>query len=144
MKRAITLIAIAVSVSAFCIQEKTLFEPERPIIKNVNLEVYKSNDYLSAIYNDATAKISITITKVCRNSRMIVWNKTFNALQLKQYPSLEDALLQKVAIDNVFDNKEHLEVRCTISYNSKGGLLEIHNGVLVSKGVTDGTLIIQI
>ena len=144
MKRAITLIAIAVSVSAFCIQEKTWFAPERPIIKNVNLEVYKSNDYLSAIYNDATAKISITITKVSRNSRMIVWNKTFNALQLKQYPSLEDALLQKVAIDNVFDNKEHLEVRCTISYNSKGGLLEIHNGVLVSKDVTDGTLIIQI
>lgn len=144
MKRAITLIAIAISVSVFWIQEKNWFASEKPIIKNVNLEIYKSNDYSSAIYKDATAKICITITKVNNRSRTIVWNKTFGALQLKQYPSLEDALLQKVAINNVFDNKEHLEVRCTISYNSNGGLLEIDNGVLVSKGTTEGALIIQI
>ncbi|MEP7319188.1 MAG: hypothetical protein ABI921_10610 [Panacibacter sp.] len=144
MKNAITLVAIAIFISLFFIQQKSLFASEKPIVKNINLEVYKSNDYLSAVYNDATAKISITITKVSHRSRIIVYNKGFDALQLKQYPVLEDALLQKVAINNVFDNKEHLEVRCTISYNSNGGLLEIHHGALVSKGITGSTLIIQI
>ncbi|HRH59236.1 MAG TPA: hypothetical protein PL045_01635 [Chitinophagaceae bacterium] len=144
MKKVITFIAIAVSVSYFCIQDQSGFAFEKPIIKNISLEVYKSNDYSSAIYKDATAKICITITKVSHGSRIIVWNKTFDALQLKQYPSLADALLQKVSINNVFDNKEHLEVLCTISYNSNGGLLEIHNGVLLSKGITDGKLVIQI
>lgn len=144
MKRAITLITIAVSVWVFCMQTKSWFASEKPVIKNVSLEVYKSNDYLSAIYNNATAKISVTITKVSNCSRVIVWNKTFDALQLKQYPSMEDALLQKVVVGNVFDNREHLEIYSTVSYYANGSLLEIKGGVLLSKGATDGTLTISI
>jgi hypothetical protein len=86
----------------------------------------------------------VTITKVNHNSRVTVWTKTFDPLQLKQYPSLEDALLQKVAINNVFDSREHLEIRSTVSYYSNGSVLEIEDGVLVSKGITGGTLIISI
>ena len=144
LKKAITLITIAISISLFFIQDTNWLAPEKAISKNFNLEVYKSNDYLSAIYNDATAKICITITKVRHDSRIIVWNKTFDAIQLKQYPLFEDALLQKVAINNVFDNKEHLEVFYTICYNSNGAILEIQNGILVSKGTTDSTLTISI
>jgi hypothetical protein len=144
LKKAITLIAIAVAVSIFCMQEKNWFIFEKPIIKNVNLEVYKSNDYSSAIYNDASAKICITITKVSCKSRIIVWTKTFDALQLKQYPSFEDALLQKVSIANVFDGREHLEITSTVSYYANGSVLEIQDGVLVSKGTTGSKLTITI
>lgn len=144
MRKVITLIAIAVSVSYFCIQEQSWFVFEKPIIKNINLEVYKSNDYSSAIYNDATAKVCITITKVSRNSRIIVWNKTFDTLQLKQYPSLSSALSQKIAIKDVLDDSEHLEIVGTVSYYSKGSVLEIRDGVLLSKGTRNGKLIISI
>lgn len=144
MKRAITLIAVAVFVSVICVPEKSWFTPEKPIIKNVSLEVYKSNDYLSAIYNNATAKISITITKVSNHSRIVVWNKTFDALQLKQYPSMRDALLQKVVISDVLDNREHLEVVSTVSYYANGSVLEIKDDLLLSKEATDGILTIPI
>lgn len=144
MKRTITFIAIAISVLAFCMRERSRFTYEKPIIKNINLEVYKSNDYLSAIYNDASAKIYVSITKVSGNTRLTVWSKTFDAIQLKQYPSLEGPLSQKIAIKNVFDSKEHLEILSTVSYYSKGSVLEIKDGVLVSKGTTGGTLVIEI
>jgi hypothetical protein len=144
MKRAITFITMAVSVSVFCIKEKSWFATEKPIVKNVSLEVYKANDYLSAIYNNATAKISITITKVSNRSRTIVWNKTIDALELKQYPSLEDALMQKVVISDVFDDTEHLEIVSTLSYYSNGSVLKIREGLLLSKEATNGILTIAI
>lgn len=144
LKKAITLIAIAVSVSIFCVQEKSLFTTEKPTIKNIIFEVYKSDDYLSAIYKDVSAKICITITKVSPGSRVAVWSKTFDPLQLKQYPSFCDALSQKLAIDNVFDRREHLEIRYTISYYSNGSVLEMKSDVVVSKGTKEGTLTIVI
>lgn len=144
MKRAITLITIAVSVSVFCIREKSRFASEKPIIKNVSLKVYKSNDYLSAIYNNATAKISVSITKVSNRSRTIIWNKTFDALQLKQYPSMEDSLLQKLVISDVYNEREHLEIVSTVSYYANGSLLEIREGLLLSKEAADGILSIPI
>lgn len=144
LKKIITLIAIAVSVSILYIQEKSWFTAEKPTIKNIILEVYKSDDYLSAIYKNASAKICITITKVSSASRVTVWSKTFDPLQLKQYPAFGDALSQKLAIDNVFDGREHLEIRYTISYYSNGSVLEMENDVLLSKGTKDGTLTIAI
>ncbi|QEC66141.1 hypothetical protein FRZ67_02030 [Panacibacter ginsenosidivorans] len=143
-KKATILIAIAGLISVLCIQAKSWSVTEKPVVKKFNLEVYKSNDYLSAIYNDATAKVSISITKVSRHSRTTIWNKTFDALQLKQYPLSEDALFQRVVINNVFDSKEHLEIHSTVSYYANGGILEIEDGVLVSKGATDSTLIIPL
>lgn len=143
-KIAITLIAIVAVVSICFIQQKDWFTYEKPILKNVSLEVYKSNDYSSAIYKNATARVCITITKVSSKSRTIVWNKTFDAIELAQYPSLNEAVMEKVSINNVFDEKEHLEIRSTVSYYANGSVLEIKEGVLLPKGITDGTLTIPI
>lgn len=144
LRKVIMHVAAAISILILYIQADSRFVPEKPIVKNINLKIYKSSGYLSNIYNDASAKICITITKVGRSSRVTVWAKTFGALQLKQYPSIEDALLQKVAIKGVFDRMEHLEIRSTVSYNANGNVLEIKEGVLLSKGTTDGTLTIPI
>ena len=143
-KKAIILIAAAISVTIFSVREKGWLVSEKPIVKNVNLKVYRSSGYLSPIYKDVTAKICVTITKVSHNSRAVVWSETFDPLQLREYPSVDQALLKKVAINDVFDGREYLELRSTVSYNVNGNIVEIGDGVLVSKGVSGGTLIIQI
>jgi hypothetical protein len=144
MKKLHIILTIFVSLLVFYLQVVDGIISEKPTTKNLNLEVYKSNDYSSAIYNDASAKICITITKVSRKSRITIWTKTFDAIQLKQYPSIENPLLQKVAIANVVDSKEHLEILSTIMYYNNGSVLEIKDGALLSKGAKGGTLIILI
>lgn len=147
MKKYITVAAavmIFAGIAIFHTQLKDLVTSEKPVSKSISLAVYKASDYLSAVYNDASAKLRVTVTKVRGNTRTVVWDKTFNALQLKQYPTLRNALSQKIIINNILDNREHLEVDYTLTYVSKGNVLQMHNGVLVSKGTNEGTLHISI
>ena len=139
-----TVVLVAAALAIFHTQVAAWIAPEKPVSKSISLEVYKADDYSSAIYNDASAKLQVTVTKVSGKNRTIVWDKTFDALQLRQYPSLKNAISQKVVIGNVFDSKEHLEVIYTLTYNSKGNVLEMQNGVLVSKGNPGGKLTISI
>lgn len=147
MKKYLLWFTVALVISAVAIfhtQVVAWLTPEKPVSKSINLQVYKGNDYMSAVYNDAFAKLHVTVTKVSGKSRTIVWDKTFDALQLRKYPSLQNALTQKVVINNVFDNKEHLEISYTLIYNSKGNVLEMQNGLLVTKGSNTGKLAIPI
>ena len=139
-----TVVLVAAALAIFHTQVAAWIAPEKPVSKSISLEVYKADDYSAAIYNDASAKLRVTVTKVSGKNRTIVWDKTFDALQLRQYPSLKNAISQKVVIGNVFDSKEHLEVTYTLTYNSKGNVLEMQNGVLVSKGNPGGKLTISI
>lgn len=139
-----TVALVAAALATFHTQVAAWIAPEKPVSKSISFEVYKAGDYTSAIYNDASAKLRVTVTKVSGNNRTIVWDKTFDALQLRQYPSLKNAISQKVVIGNVFDSKEHLEVTYTLTYNSKGSVLEMQNGVLVSKGNPGGKFSISI
>ena len=139
-----TVVLVAAALAIFHTQVAAWIAPEKPVSKSISLEVYKADDYSAAIYNDASAKLRVTVTKVSGKNRTIVWDKTFDALQLRQYPSLKNAISQKVVIGNVFDSKEHLEVIYTLTYNSKGNVLEMQNGVLVSKGNPGGKLTISI
>jgi hypothetical protein len=105
--------------------------PEKTVNKNISFAVYKSNSYASDVYNTTSATLHITITKVRGNSRSIVWDKTFDAKLLKQYPSLENALTQNVTVPDVLDKKEHLEVTYTLTYNSNGNELQMQSGTVV-------------
>ena len=89
-----TVALVVAAVAIFHTQVVTWLTPEKPVSKSINLQVYKGNDYTSAVYNDAFAKLHITVTKVSGKSRTIVWDKTFDALQLRKYPSLQNALTQ--------------------------------------------------
>ena len=104
---------------------------EKPVDKNISFAVYKSNNYASDVYKTTSATVHITITKVRGNNRTVVWDKTFDAQLLKQYPSLEHALTQQVTIPNVLDNKEHLEVNYTLTYNSNGSELQMQSDTMV-------------
>lgn len=104
---------------------------EKSVNKNISFAVYKGNNYASEVYNNTSATLHIIITKVRGNNRSIVWDKTFDAKLLKQYPSLENALTQQVTVPNVLDKKEHLEVTYVLTYDSNGNELQMQNGTVV-------------
>ena len=104
---------------------------EKSVNKNISFAVYKGNNYASEVYNNTSATLHIIITKVRGNNRFIVWDKTFDAKLLKQYPSLENALTQQVTVPNVLDKKEHLEVTYVLTYDSNGNELQMQNGTIV-------------
>jgi hypothetical protein len=129
----------AVAVAAYVMSGsiKETVTPAKPVEKNISFALYKGNDYNADVYNNTSATVHITIEKVSSKGRSIVWDKTFDAQTLKQYPSLQQAIAQTVKVPNVFDSKEHLEVSYTLTYNSKGSKLQMQNGVMVNGKGTD-------
>jgi hypothetical protein len=99
--------------------------------KSISFAVYKSNSYTSEVYNKTSVKLHITIEKVKGINRSIVWDKTFDAKLLREYPAFENALCQKVVVPDMPDKKEHLEVTYTLVYNSNGSELQMQSGTIV-------------
>ena len=124
----VTLIGLSASVYGpvrrFAAQENT----EN---KNISFAVYKGNSYTSEVYNNTSVKLHITIEKVRNENRTVVWDKTFDAKLLKEYPALENALSQKVIVPGVSNKKEHLEVTYTLLYNSNGSELQMQSGTVL-------------
>src|ERR1051326_5627717 len=112
--------------------------------KNISFAVYKGDNYISDVYNNTSAKLHITIEKVKGTSRTILWDKTFDAMQLKQYPSLEHALTQQVSVPNVLSSKEHIEITYTLTYNSNGSELQMQNGTIIPNNANSEKLDISI
>ena len=116
---------------------KNIITPVKPVEKNISFALYKESDYISDAYNSTSATVHLKIEKVSKAGRSIVWEKTFDALTVKQYPSLQEAIAQTVKVSNVFDSKEHLEIAYTLTYNSKGSELQMQNEVMVQGNGTD-------
>jgi len=135
IKILLPVVAVAAYVMSGSIKE--IITPAKPVEKNISFALYKGSDYNSDVYNSTSATVHITIEKVSSKGRSIVWEKTFDAQTLKQYPSLQQAIAQTVKVPNVFDSKEHLEVSYTLTYNSKGSELQMQNGIMVNGNGTD-------
>jgi hypothetical protein len=130
-------VVVVIAVAAMSKQVKEVITPAKPVEKSVSFALYKGSDYASDVYNSTSATVHITIEKVSGKTRKTVWEKTFDAQMLKQYPSLQEAIAQTVKVPNVFDAKEHLEVSYTLTYNSKGSELQMQNGMVVKGNGTD-------
>ena len=130
-------VVVVVAIAAMSKQVKDVITPAKPVEKSVSFALYKEGSYLSDVYNSTSASVHITIEKVNGKNRKTVWEKTFDAQMLKQYPSLQEAIAQTVKVPNVFDAKEHLEVSYTLTYNSKGSELQMQNGMVVNGNGTD-------
>ena len=130
-------VIVVVSIAAISKQVKDAIIPSKPVEKNISFAFYKESDYASDVYKNTSATVHITIEKVSSKGRSIVWEKTFDAQMLKQYPSLQEAIAQTVRIPNVFDSKEHLEVDYTLTYNSNDNKLQMQNGIVVKGNGTD-------
>jgi hypothetical protein len=104
----------------------------RLVSKNVSLEVYKGSEYTSGVYNNTSAEVHIAVEKVnSKGQHTIVWNKTIDARTLNEYPSIENALKQTITVHNVNQKKEYLVVDYTLTYNSKGTELQMHDAEVV-------------
>ena len=129
--------AVAVAAYVMSGSTKQTVTPAKPVEKNISFALYKGNDYNADVYNNTSATVHIVIEKISSKGRTTVWEKTFDAQTLKQYPSLQQAIAQTVKVPNVFDSKEHLEVSYTLTYNSKGSELQMQNGIMVNGNGTD-------
>jgi hypothetical protein len=138
------VIAVVVLLAAWSkpIVENITFS--KPVSKSISFAVYKANNYASKIYSDASAKLDVTIIKVRGYKRSIVWQKSYDAKLLNQYPCLADAMSQKVVVDNVDDRKDRLEVVYTLTYSSDGNTIQLQDGTTISKGENNGKLFINI
>ncbi len=139
----LVVITAALMLTAWIKPIKELITPEKAISKNISFEVYKASNYTAAIYNDASARLQVTVVKVRGNERSIVWQKNYDAKLLNQYPSAENAFSQNVVINNVVDSKEHLEVFYTLTYDSKGSVMQVQDGEVIAKGAKNGRLFIN-
>ncbi|CAN5577519.1 hypothetical protein BH10BAC2_BH10BAC2_10420 [soil metagenome] len=117
---------------------------EKPVEKSIAFSVYRANNYTSDAYNQTSAQVHIIVEKVSKHNRTIVWEKTLDAQLLKQYPTADKALSQKITIPGILDKKEHLEVKYVLIYDSKGSQLEMQDGTVFSTGAKAGKFHISI
>jgi hypothetical protein len=136
--------AVALLIAAIAYKPITLALKDTPVEKSIDFSVYSANNYNSAAYNHTFAQVHIIVEKVSKQTRSIVWEKTMDARLLKQYPTADKAISQKVTVPGIFDKKEHLEVKYILIYDSKGSQLEMQDGTVVSTGAKQGKVNIGI
>jgi len=140
----LTVVIAAVMLAAFNKPLKEIIAPEKTVSKNISLAVYSKDDYKASIYSNASASLQVSIVKVRNGERKLVWQKSYNARLLKDYPSLTNALAEKVIVNNVQDSKDKLEVIYTLTYTENGNQLQLQDGTIINKGQKDGRLFINI
>jgi hypothetical protein len=72
-------------------------------------------------------QVHIIVEKVSAKSRIQVWDTTFEAKRLRQYPSSDKALLQTITVPAGTKAGERFEVRYILVYESKGSKLEMQD-----------------
>lgn len=138
------LVAVTIVAASFAYKPIINAITEKPVSKSIAVSVYRDTNYNSDIYNQTSARVHIVVEKVSKKGRSIVWENTIDARLLKQYPTADKAISQKIVVPGVFERKEHLEVKYYLIYDSKGTELEMQNGAVVSKGVKAEKLDINI
>ncbi len=101
-------------------------------------------NYSSIIYNDAFAQLRTTVTKIRGNRGVIVWDTIYNPQKLQDYSFLKNTMSKEIIINNVLESKENLEVSYTLTYYSKGNVLQLHNGTILTRGIQQRKLYINV
>jgi N-acetylglucosamine kinase-like BadF-type ATPase len=95
-----------------------------PVVnKSISFAVYKGNAYTSKVYDNTSAQVKIVVEKVSKKGTSVVWDTALTSL-LKDYASVEKAQYKKIMVP-VNACTEHLEVKYTLIYNSKGNELQV-------------------
>jgi hypothetical protein len=100
--------------------------------RNISVAVFKGSDYTAGVYHHTSAQVHIIVEKVnTKGERTIVWDKVMDSISLSQYPSMESAIKQTVTVHNINEKKEYLVVDFTLTYNSEGNRLQMHDATVV-------------
>ena len=134
---------IGLIVIGFQNQIKKISVANKTIDTEIDLHIQSDNKYLSSAYDGATAQIHVTVTKINGNKKMIVWEKDFKNMQLKNYSNSSNNT-QTLTISNLRSSKGKLEVSYTITYNSNGSILQLANETVMNASAKKGDLVIEI
>lgn len=104
---------------------------EKPVDKEFTLAIYRDLDYSSKAYNSTYAQVHITVEKLSGSKSIVEIDTTFDNLLAKNYPTIENAQLQKVRIPNVYTNKEEVIVTYILTYYSDGSKLQVQNSRVI-------------
>ena len=121
-----------------------IFSAEKAVNKHISFSIARDNNYDAKVYDMALATVHVIIFKVKDKKQVILWDKVFDTLQLKNYPTSANALCQTVNVKNIFDRKEKLFVTYIVTYNTKGSVMQLENGTTVAQGVKREKLTINI
>jgi len=100
--------------------------------KEISFTVYKGSSYTSGAYNSTSAQVHMIVEKINTNGQhTIIWDKALDSRYLNQYPSAENALKEDITVHNINQKKEHLVLHYTLTYNSNGSELQMHEGTVV-------------
>jgi len=142
MKKLIITVTLLIAGLGFLYYKQS--PKEVSVIKNIDVEVYKTSSYVSPAYANATAQLEVTVVRIRNNKKDTVWQHSFQPTELKNFPESNNPLLQKITIPNVNDRKEKLEIYYKVTYDSKGSILNYWNITTIGKGQQTGKLHIQI
>ena len=121
-----------------------ILHPVQPVSKSISFVVNTDENYSSIVYNDAFARLHITVTKIRGNRRAIVWDTIYNPQKLQDYSFLKNIMSKKIVINNVLESKENLEVLYTLTYYNKGNVLRLYNGTILTQGIQQKKLYINV
>lgn len=111
---------------------KEIFFPAAPVSKSISFSVYAGKNYSAPVYHDALASLHIVIVKTWGSKETVVWDKTYQAMELRNFPSLQNAVSENIVIGNIKDGKEKLEVTYTLTYNTKGSVLQMSGDTIIA------------
>lgn len=133
-----------VSLTVISLQNRfnKIFPANKIINAEIDLHIKSDNKYLSPAYDEATAQIHITVTKISGSKRVVVWEKDFKNMQLKSYSNNFNT--QTLMISDLAQSKEKLEVTYTVTYNSNGSVLRLANETVINASAKKGDLVIEI
>ncbi len=142
-----TKLIITVTAAAMLVVSSSFFvvkHSEKPVTKNINVEIYKTASYVAPVYADTYATLRVSIVKINGKKRDTAWQHEFAPMQLKDFPASDKPLVQTITIPNVNDKKEKVEVLYELNYNTKGSELNFSDGKILGKGKQSDKLNIQI
>ncbi len=146
MKKSIISLSLILLVTAIVYNKQiySFIRSEKPIYKEISLTIATANNYNASAYDNALASVHVTVYKISGKKQTIVWDKTFDTMQLKNYPQINHALPERVTIPNVLESQEKLVVTYTVTYDTKGSVLKMANGSVVASGEKTEKLFIGI
>ncbi len=106
-----------------------IMESKKTVSKTISFDMYKGKTYETGVYDNTFAQVRIVVEKVSKKGRTTVWEKTYDAKQLKQFPSMGNAIPQTITVNGIAEKREHLEVNYYLTYDTKGSLFELQSGV---------------
>ena len=143
MKKFITILPILITFLLALQQIVKVHPTEKPVNKSINLSIYRENNYSSAAYDSTIASVHITLYKVVGNEYTTVYEKSFNSMQLKQFPEMQNAINSSLMIPNLLNSKEKLLINYAVTYNTQGSQLTLNN-YLVTNATNKDNLKINI